>query len=165
MLFTCTLLRFQYVLAAATSTATKVNEETLTYLNQNQPYEIKLKKLGELTAYRGVVFRSVVRLCFHDRRLQFSEREQIALWEDSHPNDRILQVNITKELRNFSFHPIICKFISMHMGSINLLQCNIQICILCFNRLIFHCRMGSHYFINHKVMKLLLIRFSSFGSL
>lgn len=79
-------------MAAATSTATKVNEETLTYLNQNQPYEIKLKKLGDLTAYRGVVFRSIVRLCFHDRRLQFSEREQIALWEDSHPNDRILQV-------------------------------------------------------------------------
>jgi transcription factor CP2-like protein len=69
-----------------------MNEETLTYLNQGQPYEIKLKKLGELTAYRGVVFRSVVRLCFHDRRLQFSEREQIGQWEDSHPNDRILQV-------------------------------------------------------------------------
>ncbi|OXA58838.1 Alpha-globin transcription factor CP2 [Folsomia candida] len=86
--------RFQYVLAAATSVATKVNEETLTYLNQCQPYEIKLKKLGELTAYRGVVFRTVVRLCFHDRRLQFSEREQLALWEDAHPNDRILQVDL-----------------------------------------------------------------------
>jgi len=86
--------RFQYVLAAATSIATKVNEETLTYLNQGQPYEIKLKKLGELTAYRGVVFRSVVRLCFHDRRLQFSEREQITQWEDSHMNDRILQVDL-----------------------------------------------------------------------
>jgi transcription factor CP2-like protein len=86
--------RFQYVLAAATSIATKMNEETLTYLNQGQPYEIKLKKLGDLTSYRGVVFRSVVRLCFHDRRLQFSEREQIAQWEDGHPNDKILQVDL-----------------------------------------------------------------------
>lgn len=86
--------RFQYVLAAATSIATKLNEETLTYLNQGQSYEIKLKKLGELTAYRGVVFRSVIRLCFHDRRLQFSEREQIAQWEDSHLNDRILQADL-----------------------------------------------------------------------
>ncbi|CAG7723071.1 unnamed protein product [Allacma fusca] len=86
--------RFQYVLAAATSIATKVNEETLTYLNQGQPYEIKLKKLGELQSYRGVVFRTIVRLCFHDRRLQFSEREQITQWEDAHPNDRILQVDL-----------------------------------------------------------------------
>jgi CRISPR/Cas system CMR subunit Cmr4 (Cas7 group RAMP superfamily) len=45
--------RFQYVLAAATSIATKVNEDTLTYLNQGQSYEIKLKKLGDLSMYRG----------------------------------------------------------------------------------------------------------------
>ena len=50
-------LRFQYVLAAATSIATKVNEETLTYLNQGQSYEIKLKKLGELSAYRGKILK------------------------------------------------------------------------------------------------------------
>lgn len=49
--------RFQYVLAAATSIATKVNEETLTYLNQGQSYEIKLKKLGDLSAYRGKILK------------------------------------------------------------------------------------------------------------
>lgn len=49
--------RFQYVLAAATSIATKVNEDTLTYLNQGQSYEIKLKKLGDLSAYRGKMLR------------------------------------------------------------------------------------------------------------
>lgn len=47
--------RFQYVLAAATSIATKSNEDTLTYLNQGQSYEIKLKKLGDLTSYRNKV--------------------------------------------------------------------------------------------------------------
>lgn len=35
----------------------KINEETLTYLNQGQPYEIKLKKLGDLTQLRGKVFK------------------------------------------------------------------------------------------------------------
>lgn len=50
-------LRFQYVLAAATSIATKVTEETLTYLNQGQSYEIKLKKLGDLSNYRGRVLK------------------------------------------------------------------------------------------------------------
>lgn len=44
---------FQYVLAAATSIATKINEDTLTYLNQGQSYEIKLKKLGELSSFKG----------------------------------------------------------------------------------------------------------------
>jgi hypothetical protein len=50
-------LRFQYVLAAATSIATKVNEESLTYLNQGQPYEIKMKKLGDLSNFRGKLLR------------------------------------------------------------------------------------------------------------
>jgi len=45
------------VLAAATSIATKVNEESLTYLNQGQPYEIKMKKLGDLSNFRGKLLR------------------------------------------------------------------------------------------------------------
>ncbi|XP_073973904.1 transcription factor CP2 like gemini isoform X2 [Rhodnius prolixus] len=86
--------RFQYVLAAATSIATKVSEETLTYLNQGQPYEIKLKKLGDLSEYRGKILKSVVRLTFHERRLQFMEREQMAIWVASHPGDSILEVDL-----------------------------------------------------------------------
>ena len=49
--------RFQYVLNAATSIATKVNEETLTYLNQGQSYEIRIKKLGDLTSCSDAIFR------------------------------------------------------------------------------------------------------------
>nr|CAG4638627.1 EOG090X0AJ3 [Cyclestheria hislopi] len=86
--------RFQYVLAAATSIATKVNEESLTYLNQAQPYEIKMKKLGDLSNFRGKLLRSVVRLCFHERRLQYMEREQIAAWRMSRPGDRILEIDV-----------------------------------------------------------------------
>lgn len=67
--------RFQYVLAAATSIATKVNEETLTYLNQGQSYEIKLKKLGELSAYRGKILKVSIwddwEMLFTCRVLQF----------------------------------------------------------------------------------------------
>nr|CAG4644996.1 EOG090X0AJ3 [Leptodora kindtii] len=86
--------RFQYVLAAATSIATKVNEESLTYLNQGQPYEIKMKKLGDLSNFRGKLLRSVVRLCFHERRLQYMEREQIAAWRMSRPGDRITEIDV-----------------------------------------------------------------------
>lgn len=60
---------FQYVLAAATSIATKVNEETLTYLNQGQSYEIKLKKLGDLSAYRGKILKVFDHILIHERTL------------------------------------------------------------------------------------------------
>ncbi|KAI5635100.1 CP2 transcription factor domain-containing protein [Phthorimaea operculella] len=83
--------RFQYVLAAATSIATKQNEETLTYLNQGQPYEIKLKKLGDLSHFKGKILKSVIKICFHERRLQYMEREQIAQWHAERPTERIVE--------------------------------------------------------------------------
>ncbi|XP_065212612.1 transcription factor CP2-like protein 1 isoform X1 [Planococcus citri] len=86
--------RFQYVLCAATSIAMKINEETLTYLNQGQPYEIKLKKLGDLTQLRGKVFKSVIRVLFHDRRLQYMEKQQMSAWQASRPGDKILQLDL-----------------------------------------------------------------------
>ncbi|XP_026736867.1 transcription factor CP2 isoform X3 [Trichoplusia ni] len=86
--------RFQYVLAAATSIATKQNEETLTYLNQGQPYEIKLKKLGDLSHYKGKILKSVIKICFHERRLQYMEREQIAQWHNERPGERIVEVDV-----------------------------------------------------------------------
>ncbi|XP_028144852.2 transcription factor CP2-like protein 1 [Diabrotica virgifera virgifera] len=86
--------RFQYVLAAATSIATKQNEDTLTYLNQGQSYEIKLKKLGDLSYYRGKILKTFIRVCFHERRLQYMEKEQILSWQSSRPGDRILEVDV-----------------------------------------------------------------------
>ncbi|KAI4478263.1 hypothetical protein M0802_014554 [Mischocyttarus mexicanus] len=86
--------RFQYVLAAATSIATKVNEETLTYLNQGQSYEVKLKKLGDLSAYRGRILKSTIRICFHERRLQYTEREQMIAWQRARPGERLLEVDV-----------------------------------------------------------------------
>jgi len=38
--------KFQFILIAPTSPAVKLNEETLTYLNQGQNYELKLTKLN-----------------------------------------------------------------------------------------------------------------------
>ncbi|KAL0268367.1 UNVERIFIED_CONTAM: hypothetical protein PYX00_010340 [Menopon gallinae] len=86
--------RFQYVLAAATSIATKVTEETLTYLNQGQSYEIKLKKVGELSNFRGKILKSVIRICFHERRLQYMEKEQILAWQASRPGERIVELDV-----------------------------------------------------------------------
>ncbi|CAL1537826.1 unnamed protein product [Lymnaea stagnalis] len=86
---------FQYILGAATSPAVKLNEETLTYLNQgSQSYEIKLKKLGDLSELQGKYLRSIVKVLFHDRRLQFMEKEQIDSWKQMRPGERILDIDI-----------------------------------------------------------------------
>lgn len=87
--------RFQFVLVAATSPAVKCTEETLTYLNQGQSYELKLSysNSDELLDhhtfhYNGDVkttgaseenlsFLSVLRLCFWDRKLQEVEHDEI----------------------------------------------------------------------------------------
>uniref|UniRef100_A0A670HKF4 Transcription factor CP2 n=1 Tax=Podarcis muralis TaxID=64176 RepID=A0A670HKF4_PODMU len=50
------ILPFQYVLCAATSPAVKLHDETLTYLNQGQSYEIRMldnRKMGELPELNG----------------------------------------------------------------------------------------------------------------
>ncbi|XP_076456307.1 transcription factor CP2-like isoform X2 [Babylonia areolata] len=85
---------FQYILGAATSPAVKMNEETLTYLNQGQSYEIKVKKLGDLSEYQGKSLRSVLKVLFHERRLQFMEKEQVDLWRQARPGERILDVDV-----------------------------------------------------------------------
>ena len=71
--------RFQYILNASTSIATKLGEPSLTYINQGQSYELKIKKLGDLSHhYKKKWLRTTLRICFHERRLQYIESEQIA---------------------------------------------------------------------------------------
>lgn len=38
--------------------------------------------------------QSIIRLVFHDRRLQYMEREEIRNWQASRPGDRILQLDL-----------------------------------------------------------------------
>ncbi|KAK0153513.1 Transcription factor CP2 [Merluccius polli] len=91
------ILPFQYVLCAATSPAVKLHDETLTYLNQGQSYEIRMldnQKIGELPEITGKVVKSIVRVVFHDRRLQYTEHQQLEGWRWNRPGDRILDLDI-----------------------------------------------------------------------
>jgi hypothetical protein len=36
----------------------------------------------------------VARICFHERRLQYMEAEQIQAWSQNRPNERILEVDM-----------------------------------------------------------------------
>ncbi|XP_051992489.1 upstream-binding protein 1-like [Xyrauchen texanus] len=87
---------FQYVLCTATSPAIKLHEETLTYLNQGQSYEIRLldnRKIGEMPELNNTV-KSIVRVVFHDRRLQYMEHQQLEGWKWNRPGDRLLDIDI-----------------------------------------------------------------------
>ncbi|XP_018417626.1 PREDICTED: alpha-globin transcription factor CP2 isoform X3 [Nanorana parkeri] len=91
------ILPFQYVLCTATSPAVKLHEETLTYLNQGQSYEIRMldnRKLGELPELNGKLVKSIFRVVFHDRRLQYTEHQQLEGWRWNRPGDRILDIDI-----------------------------------------------------------------------
>ncbi|GIX78513.1 transcription factor CP2 [Caerostris extrusa] len=78
---------FQYVLGAATSIATKVNEETMTYLNQAE-------KIRRFDRNEGKLLKSIIRVGFQERRLQYSEKEQIAQWQSHRVGERILEIDV-----------------------------------------------------------------------
>ncbi|KAG9329214.1 hypothetical protein JZ751_004699 [Albula glossodonta] len=88
---------FQYVLCASTSPAVKLHDETLTYLNQGQSYEIRMldnRKMGELQELTNKTVKSIVRVVFHDRRLQYMEHQQLEGWKWNRPGDRLLDMDI-----------------------------------------------------------------------
>ncbi|XP_036411301.1 upstream-binding protein 1 isoform X2 [Megalops cyprinoides] len=88
---------FQYVLCASTSPAVKLHDETLTYLNQSQSYEIRMldnRKMGELPELNNQSVKSIVRVVFHDRRLQYTEHQQLEGWKWNRPGDRLLDIDI-----------------------------------------------------------------------
>ncbi|XP_016322979.1 transcription factor CP2-like protein 1 isoform X3 [Sinocyclocheilus anshuiensis] len=87
---------FHHVLCAATSPAVKLQDETLTYLNQGQSYEIRMlnRKLVEYTDISSKYIKSIVRVVFHDRRLQYTEHQQLEGWRWNRPGDRILDIDI-----------------------------------------------------------------------
>ncbi|XP_062520224.1 transcription factor CP2-like [Corticium candelabrum] len=83
----------QFILCAATSPAQRAGEETLTNINRGQGYELKMKGTGNRQQLEGQVVKTVLKICFHERRYQSSEREQWDIWRHDHPGERALDVD------------------------------------------------------------------------
>ncbi|KAG8198151.1 hypothetical protein JTE90_006902 [Oedothorax gibbosus] len=96
---------FQYVLAAPTALGMKVTEDTLTYLNQGQAYEIRLKKLQGVSEMRGKLLKSILHVGFQERRLQFRERMEIISWQNQRPTERILDIDLSLSYGIFDVIP------------------------------------------------------------
>lgn len=86
--------KFQYVLAAPISVATKLNEDTMTYLNQGQAYEIKLENITDVAEAKKGFMCSIINIGFHERHMQQAENELWQQWSQQHPNEKIFSVDM-----------------------------------------------------------------------
>ncbi|XP_061432378.1 upstream-binding protein 1-like isoform X3 [Lethenteron reissneri] len=62
-----------------------------------QSYELRMldnRKMGELPEINGKYVKSIVRVVFHDRRLQYTEHQQLESWKWNRPGDRILDIDM-----------------------------------------------------------------------
>ncbi|XP_023687900.1 transcription factor CP2-like isoform X2 [Paramormyrops kingsleyae] len=62
-----------------------------------QSYEIRMldnRKVGELPEITGKMVKSIIRVVFHDRRLQYTEHQQLEGWRWNRPGDRILDLDV-----------------------------------------------------------------------
>jgi len=70
---------------------TKLGQESVTYLNKGQAYEMTLKSFGDLPDYRFV--NCQMRIGFLERRLQCRERDLFNEWSQNNPRENILEID------------------------------------------------------------------------
>ncbi|CAH8570024.1 unnamed protein product [Schistosoma haematobium] len=80
---------FDNILKAPTSSATRLGEASLTYLNQGQTYELKLNsKTPEIK-----FIKTWIRVTFYDKRMELNEHELWDNWHQTHPGENLLDVD------------------------------------------------------------------------
>jgi transcription factor CP2-like protein len=89
--------QFRFILNALSSStsSSKINEETTTYLNQGQPYEIKFHRNKIDTENLSITYRSILRLCFWDKTLQNQERELMQKWLNEYHFSSLFDIDMS----------------------------------------------------------------------
>ncbi|KAH8876525.1 Upstream-binding protein 1 [Schistosoma japonicum] len=83
---------FDNILKAPTSSATRLGEASLTYLNRGQTYELKLNsKTPEIT-----FIKTWIRVTFYDKQMELNEREHWNNWHQTHPGENLLDIDYEK---------------------------------------------------------------------
>ncbi|XP_076985999.1 upstream-binding protein 1 isoform X6 [Tamandua tetradactyla] len=52
------------------------------------------RKMGDMPEISGKLVKSIIRVVFHDRRLQYTEHQQLEGWKWNRPGDRLLDLDI-----------------------------------------------------------------------
>ncbi|KAA3682228.1 transcription factor CP2 [Paragonimus westermani] len=88
----CHVQCFCCILKAPTSSAIRYNEASLTYLNQGQLYELVMRWNVDKT----VRVKSVIKVRFHEYRMELQEQEHLDSWREAHPGERLLDVDVSR---------------------------------------------------------------------
>jgi transcription factor CP2-like protein len=95
--------QFHFTLNALPSLSSRLNEETTTYLNQGQPYEIKFQinkiktenlSISSIDYSLPITYRSILRLCFWDKTLQQQEHELIQKWLNEYQLSSLFDIDM-----------------------------------------------------------------------
>ncbi|CAF0999015.1 unnamed protein product [Rotaria magnacalcarata] len=91
-----TSCQFEFILNALTASSARINEETATYLNQGQPYEIRFRanNISSSENFSPTIYRSILRLCFWDKTLQNQERELMQKWLNEYQSTSLFDVDM-----------------------------------------------------------------------
>ena len=101
--FSQQMSRFHFILNALPSSSTRIHEETTTYLNQGQPYEIKFhinkiktenSSISPLDYSVPITYRSIIRLCFWDKTLQTQEYDLIQKWLNEYHSSSLFDIDM-----------------------------------------------------------------------
>jgi len=89
-------LETSYVITmkAPTAPGRKLDEETLTWLNQGQPYEIVMFCSNPDKYNPGQLIKGIISLGFHERQYQYFECEKYDEWVINRPNEKIIDLDI-----------------------------------------------------------------------
>lgn len=89
---------FEFVLNAPTASLARISEETTTYLNQGQPYEIKFdvnqNSIASDHPLSTTTYRSILRLCFWDKVLQAQERDLMQKWINEYQSATLFDIDM-----------------------------------------------------------------------
>ncbi|XP_046846407.1 transcription factor CP2-like isoform X2 [Xenia sp. Carnegie-2017] len=86
--------QFNFLLNAPTSSSKKLNEDSITYLNQGQSYLVRLQALYDMSFANRPILSVVAKLGFYERKLQVVETEKYEEWLANRPTERILEIDM-----------------------------------------------------------------------
>uniref|UniRef100_A0A915PLQ0 Grh/CP2 DB domain-containing protein n=1 Tax=Setaria digitata TaxID=48799 RepID=A0A915PLQ0_9BILA len=95
---TSTAATLEYILMAPTSAAIPLHEQPVTFLNQNQSYEIKCRKcaLEPCSGQQESCYKTVITICFDNKKLRYQINDLMEIWKTKNPGKRFFTLDMPR---------------------------------------------------------------------
>ncbi|XP_066912968.1 transcription factor CP2-like protein 1 [Clytia hemisphaerica] len=90
--------QYEVIMRAPTAPKRKQSDQTLTWLNQGQPYEIVVKRLENDQCVDDKQVKAVVSIGFHERQHQYFEYEKYEEWVLTRPGEKMIELDVPMSL-------------------------------------------------------------------